>query len=74
MSTFSFQLDPEVKQCIIRVIERLALAEQELGAAIAELTVADRGDKRMVSERLRKAMVELVSARTSLAALVEPAA
>ena len=51
--------------------KRIAVAETELSAAMAELTVADRADKQIVGERLRRAMAELVAARVGLAELVE---
>lgn len=51
--------------------QRISVAEAELTAAMAELTVTDRADKQIVGERLRKAMVELVAARVGLADLVE---
>lgn len=65
------EIDPEIKQRIAEATQRLTSAERELAAAIAELTVSERSDKRMVSERLRTAMAELVAARTSLAELIE---
>ncbi|MBZ5707807.1 hypothetical protein [Nannocystis pusilla] len=46
---------------------RVALAESELTAAMAELTWADRADKQIAGERLRSALAELVTARDSLA-------
>lgn len=51
--------------------QRIEVAETELSAAMAELTVAERADKQIVGERLRRAMVELVAARVGLAELVE---
>lgn len=53
--------------------ERLAVAESELSAAMADLTVAERADKQIVGERLRRAMAELVAARLGLTELVESA-
>ncbi len=61
----------ELQVRITAATERLALAEGELSAAMAELTVSDRADKQIVGERLRKAMFELVAARTLLGELVE---
>lgn len=61
----------ELQVRITAATERLALAEGELSAAMAELTVSDRADKQIVGERLRKAMFELVEARTLLGELVE---
>lgn len=52
--------------------ERLAVAETELSAAMAELAVIDRADKQIVGERIRSAMLELVTARGGLADLLEP--
>ena len=52
---------------------RLTLAHGELEIAMAELTITTRSDKRMVTERLRRAMAELVAARSSLAAALERA-
>lgn len=61
----------ELQVRITASTERLALAEGELSAAMAELTVSDRADKQIVGERLRNAMAELVAARAMLADLVE---
>jgi hypothetical protein len=67
----SSKISRKIKQRLAEATERLAVAESELGAALAELTVSDRADKQIVGERLRKAMAELVTARSSLAELVE---
>lgn len=61
----------ELQVRITASTERLALAEGELSAAMAELSVSDRADKKIVGERLRNAMAELVAARAMLAELVE---
>lgn len=62
----------KLKQQITSATERIAAAETELSAAMAELTVAERADKQIVGERLRKAMAELVAARLALSELIEP--
>lgn len=59
------------KQRLLEATARMTVAEGELSAAMAELTVSDRADKQIVGERLRKAMAELVAARQGLAELVE---
>ena len=51
----------------IRASLRLAVAETELTAAMAELIRSDRADKKIVGERLRAALAELVTARGGLA-------
>jgi hypothetical protein len=59
------------KQRLIEATQRLSVAETELSAAMAELTVSDRADKQFVGDRLRAAMSELVAARRALAELAE---
>lgn len=68
----SSNLDRKLKQALLEATERLELAERELSAALAELTVSDRADKRIASERLRKGMAEVLAARSGLAELAEP--
>jgi hypothetical protein len=48
----------------------LGIAERELEASLAELTVADRADKVIVGERLRVAVAELTAARSKLEAVL----
>lgn len=62
----------QLRQRVTEATQRMSVAEGELSAAMAELTVTDRADKQIVGERLRRAMDELVAARHGLAALVEP--
>jgi uncharacterized protein (DUF3084 family) len=61
------------KQRLVEATQRMSVAETELSAAMAELTVSDRADKQLVGDRLRNAMAELVAARQALADLDEPA-
>lgn len=61
----------KLKMRLKEATERIAVAETELSAAMAELTVIDRADKQIVGERLRTAMRELVAARVGLAELLE---
>ena len=61
------------KQRLVEATQRKSVAETELSAAMAELTVSDRADKQFVGDRLRKAMAELVAARRALADLDDPA-
>jgi hypothetical protein len=68
----SSKISRKIKQRLVEATQRLAVAEGELVLAMAELTVSDRADKQIVGERLRRAMSELVLARSSLAELVEP--
>lgn len=66
------KIDRKIKLLITEATSRLEVAEHELEGAMAELTVSDRADKQIVSERLRKAMAELVLARSGLAQLLTP--
>ncbi|MFY0534084.1 hypothetical protein [Nannocystis pusilla] len=50
-------------------VERMTVAQGELTAAMAELVVTQRAEKQIVGERLRKAMAELVAARSGLSEL-----
>jgi hypothetical protein len=56
------------QKLFIQASLRLTVAETELTAAMAELSGTDRVDKRIVGDRLRAALAELVTARDSLAA------
>ena len=51
---------------VAAAVERMAVAQGELTAAMAELIVTDRADKQIVGERLRNAISELVAARSGL--------
>lgn len=53
---------------IIQASLRLAVAETELTAAMAELIRNERAEKQFAGERLRAALAELVTARDGLAA------
>jgi hypothetical protein len=59
-----------VRERIAAAKERISVAMGEVETAMGELTVTSRFDKRMVSNRLRLAMEELMSARASLAAIL----
>jgi hypothetical protein len=50
--------------------QRLTHAETELSAALKELPLSDRADKRMVTERLQLAFQEILAAKAALLALI----
>jgi hypothetical protein len=50
--------------------EHLTVAERELEGALSELKVAERADKKMISERLELAFEKLAAGRRNLEAIL----
>lgn len=67
----STALEPDLAQRIIAATEKLAVAQTELEAAMAELTVAAHADTTFVTERLRNAFREVAAAKVALKAIVD---
>lgn len=54
--------------------KRLGRAELELAAALADLPNIERADKKIVTARMRRALDEIVAAKTELSTLAAPPA
>jgi len=65
------KFSPELQRRIMEAREHLAVAERELEAALSELKVAERADKKMISERLEIAFAKLAAARQNLEAILQ---
>jgi hypothetical protein len=63
--------DPSPEEMITLAASRLSIAERELATAMSELPLADRADKLMVTERLRLALAEIVTAKRALSTLLD---
>jgi hypothetical protein len=59
-------ISPELQRRIIKAQELLSNAEQELDAALKELAVEQRSDKRMISNRLETAFEKLAAGKSNL--------
>jgi hypothetical protein len=65
------KFSPELQQRISEAREHLAAAERELEAALSELKVSERADKKMISERLEAAFARLAAGRRKLEAILQ---
>jgi hypothetical protein len=64
------KFSPELQQRISEARELLAVAERELEAALSELKVSERADKKMISARLEIAFSKLAAGRRNLEAIL----
>jgi guanylate kinase len=60
------KISSKLQRRIIEAKEHLAASEQELQAALSELKVEERADKRMISQRLERAFEKLAAGRRHL--------
>lgn len=60
------KISSELQRRIIEAKEHLAVSERELEAALNELKVEERADKRMISQRLERAFEKLAAGRRHL--------
>jgi hypothetical protein len=65
------KFSPELQRRITEAREQLAVAERELEAALSELKVSERADKKMISERLEIAFAKLATGRRNLEAILQ---
>lgn len=70
MDPISPKFSPELQRRISEAREHLTIAERELDAALNELKVAERADKRMISDRLELAFERLAAGRQKLEAIL----
>ncbi|HYH96599.1 hypothetical protein [Hyalangium sp.] len=60
------KISPELQRRIKEAKEHLTVAERELEAALNDLKVEERADKRMISQRLEIAFDKLAAGRRNL--------
>lgn len=60
------KISSKLQRRIIEAKEHLAISEQELEAALRDLKVEERADKRMISQRLERAFEKLAAGRRHL--------
>jgi hypothetical protein len=65
------KFSPELQRRITEAREHLAVAERELEAALAELKVSERADKKMISQRLETAFAKLAAGKNNLDAILQ---
>jgi hypothetical protein len=65
------KFSPELQRRIAESREHLTVAERELEAALSELKVSHRADKKMISERLEIAFEKLAKGRRNLEAILQ---
>lgn len=65
------QFSPELQRRITEAREHLTVAERELDAALSELKVSERADKKMISQRLEVAFAKLAAGRRNLEAILQ---
>jgi hypothetical protein len=65
------KFSPELQRRITEAREHLAVAERELDAALGELKVSERADKKMISQRLEIAFEKLAAGRRNLEAILQ---
>ncbi len=65
------KFSPELQQRISEARELLAVAERELEAALCELKVSERADKKMISARLESAFAKLAAGKDKLEAILQ---
>lgn len=70
MDPISPKFSPELQRRISEAREHLTIAERELDAALNELKVAERADKRMISDRLELAFERLAAGRRNLESIL----
>jgi hypothetical protein len=63
--------DTTPEELITLAATRLSIAERELATAMGEMPLSDRADKLMVTERLRLALAEIVTAKRALSTLLD---
>ena len=66
----SLKISPELQQRIMEAKDHLSVAERELEAALNEIQVAERSDKKMISHRLEIAFEKLAAGRRKLEAVL----
>jgi guanylate kinase len=65
------KFSPELQRRITEAREHLAVAERELEAALSELKVSDRADKKMISQRLETAFEKLAAGKSNLEVILQ---
>jgi hypothetical protein len=65
------KFSPELQRRISEAREHLAVAERELEAALSDLKVSERADKKMISARLEIAFSKLAAGRRNLEAILQ---
>lgn len=64
------KISPELQRRITQAREHLIIAERELEAALKDLAVEERSDKKMISDRLEDAFEKLASGKSNLEAIL----
>jgi hypothetical protein len=69
----SLKISPELQRRISQAREHLTIAERELEAALRDLAVEERSDKKMISDRLEIAFEKLAAGKSNLEAILQEA-
>jgi hypothetical protein len=65
------KISPELQQRITQAQEHLTRAERELEAAIKDLAVEKRSDKKMISNHLEAAFEKVATGKSNLEAILD---
>jgi hypothetical protein len=63
-------ISPELQRRILQAQDHLTIAERELDAALKDLAVEERSDKKMISTRLETAFEKLAEGKSNLALIL----